>query len=164
MTPISVRPASWDPLPNSFKSSGRSDCVGGPDCLGVQQFVTMQESFQPYGGFASCDAVTFRLRYLSDQPLSVLARGIVSRTMLSVTWRGQILIPMFQFELATMSVKPACDNVCDELRTAMDGWELAHWFAAPNECLSGRSPVSMLQTHEVDVLQAARTDRFVIRG
>ena len=132
--------------------------------LDSRQFDAMSHAFRPHGGFAASDDVMRRLRPLSDQPLSMLARWIVSRTVLSVSWRDQSLLPMFQFDLADMSIKPACARVVAELKDVFDDWELALWFAAPNVWLDHAAPVALLADEEFAVLQAARADRFVARG
>jgi len=149
-----ARPPSRDDEPGlAFDAS-----IGGGD------FEALRRAYRPHGGFAGSEEISRRLRHVCDQPLSILARAIVSRSMLTVSWRGETLAPVFQFELADMSVRPACTRVFDELVRVYDNRELALWFAAPNAWLDGAAPVALLASDELAVLQAARADRFVARG
>ena len=168
MTTIRIRQTD-PPLRCGGLRAGLADIDDHPcrtmrEHIDSRQFDAMSHAFRPHGGFAGSDDVMRRLRPLSDQPLSMLARWIVSRTVLSVSWRDQSLLPMFQFELADMSVKPACARVVEELKDVFDDWELALWFAAPNVWLDHAAPVALLADEEFAVLQAARADRFVARG
>jgi hypothetical protein len=141
-----------------------SDCRDVRLRLERQQFETMSEAFRPHGGFVSGDAVTHRLRRLPDQPPPTFERWLVSRKVLSVRWRDQTLMPLFQFDLETMAIRPACTRVVDELKAVFNGWELALWFATPNTWLDCAKPVALLASDEFAVLQAARADRFISQG
>jgi hypothetical protein len=132
--------------------------------LGRQQFDAMCRAFRPHGGFVSGDEVMRCLRRNSERPLSILGRWIASRAVLNVWWRDQTPMPMFQFDLADMSVRPAYTRVAAELGAVFDDRELALWFAAPNAWLDDAAPVALLADDEFAVLQAARTDRFIARG
>ena len=124
----------------------------------------MDDAFRPHGGFVSGDEAAQRLRCRSDQPLSLIARWIVSHSVINVTWRGEALMPVFQFDLVDMSIRPSCARVIRELARVYDNWELASWFAAPNAWLAHATPVARIAHDEVGVLQAARADRFIARG
>jgi len=71
------------------------------------------------------------------------------------------LVPMFQFELRNLSVKPGLRQVLAELSTAFVGWALANWFVRPHGWLKDRRPVDLMDTDISQILAAARTDRFV---
>ena len=70
-------------------------------------------------------------------------------------------IPMFQFELRDLSVRPELRKMLAELRSVFDGWAIAVWFAQPNAWLQGRRPVDPVLPEFPAVLEAARTDRFI---
>jgi len=129
-------------------------------CVDQHEFTAMNQAFQPYGGFATCDEVMRRLRPLAIHPRSTLTRWIVSRSVVNVAWRDDTLLPAFQFDLEQMSVRPACVRVIDELACAFDDREVAMWFAQPNAWLDYAIPVTLLASDEFAVLQAARVDRF----
>ena len=73
-------------------------------------------------------------------------------------------MPLFQFDLADMSIRPDAAAVLAELVGTLDDWELARWFAEPNAWLRGRMPVEALALDAQAVLDAARADRFVAHG
>lgn len=154
------------PTPASLSPGGRLAALhcsprAGPDtCC----FDVMEHAFRPHGGFASADQVMRRLRRHADQPLSLLARWIVSRSVIHLSWREETLMPMFQFDLDDMSVRPSCIRVIAELAGVYDDWELALWFATPNAWLDHAAPVTCIASDGFAVLQAARTDRFIARG
>src|ERR1700761_1176700 len=154
---LTSRRESFDDLDRGCRDTPRTR-------LDHQQFEAMSAAFRPHGGFVNADDVTHRLRRLPEHPLSMLERWLVSRKVLNVWWRGQTLMPMFQFDLENMAVKQACARVVDELNAVFDDWELTLWFATPNTWLDGATPVALLASDAFAVLQAARADRFVSRG
>ena len=89
---------------------------------------------------------------------------IVGRQLLSLQWRGQLLMPMFQFHAADMSVHEVVTSVIEELGCALDDWELCAWFTQANGWLDDRRPIDLLVTGGAAVKQAARGDRFVTQG
>lgn len=129
-----------------------------------RQFLTMEAAFNRTGGLSSADEVVRLARGLHDQPVSELARWIVDRSIVAFDWQGMTLLPMFQFDLATMDRQPGLVPVLAELRSAYDDWELASWFARPNPWLGGRTPAESLTAEPAAVLDAARADRFVAKG
>ena len=151
---------SRSPFPNG-------GCGGHCDIrarLDGRDFEAMSHAFRPHGGFVDGNEVVRRLRRQSDQPLSTLGRWIASRGVVNVSWRDQILMPLFQFDLEDMSIRPACTRIAGELKDVFDDWELALWFAAPNAWLDFAAPVALVASDEFAVRQAARTDRFIARG
>ncbi|MEO8059201.1 MAG: hypothetical protein ABI671_12830 [Burkholderiales bacterium] len=127
-------------------------------------FTALLAAFRATGGTARGDDVA---RLLEDHGLGNfigLARLIANGDVFGFDWRGVLWIPMFQFELRDLSVKPATHHVLAELGSGFDGWSCATWFARPNSLLNFRIPVDLLATDLADVLQAARTDRFIAVG
>jgi len=129
-----------------------------------RQFVEMERSFAAHGGFASDDEIARRLRQYHDQPLSLLARWIVDRSIISIVWRSRRLIPRFQFDLSDMSLRLETRHVVSELSAIFDDWELTLWCASPNTWLRNKTPVDLFADEPLRVLHAARADRFVARG
>lgn len=135
-----------------------------PSDLADRQVHAMLAGYRKSGGVADGDAVASLLRLRFDQPMSLLARWIVSRQVVSFTWRGQTQLPLFQFELDRMAVRESVRTVVAELSMAFDDWDLASWFAQPNSWLGGAVPADAIE-HDLDsVLHAARADRFVAMG
>jgi hypothetical protein len=116
------------------------------------------------GGLVSGDELTLLLRRRTSQPISMLARWIVERRVVSFGWQGEYLVPMFQFDRADMGVRRPVSAVLDEFDGTLDDWELATWFALPNTWLGDDTPVDVLPRDPHTVLQAARADRFIARG
>jgi hypothetical protein len=136
----------------------------GFQCLADRQIELMNVAFRDHGGILSGDAVAERLRPMFSQPISMLARWIVARSVVSLAWQGHTMIPMFQFQPCDLSIRSSFSRVLDELKDTFDNWELGLWFATPNTWLDDRAPVDCLDENWIDVVQAARADRFIVRG
>ncbi len=126
-------------------------------------FVTLLRHCKPHGGLGRGDEVAERFVQCGGE-LSLLARWIVERRVLSVEWRSELWLPWFQFQTQTMALKPVVQRVRDELGQAFDAWQLAHWFAEPNCWLSDRAPMALIDSEPEEVVNAARADRFVALG
>jgi hypothetical protein len=129
----------------------------------VQNRATV-DAYRRAGGLLSGDEVAALLREHSPEPISLLARWIVTRRVVSIVWQSQTLIPMFQFDRADMSLRLGPTRVVDELADTFDAWELAAWFVEPNSWLQDAAPVDVIDFDLPAVLQAARADRFIARG
>ena len=127
-------------------------------CLGLMH------AFRATGGVVSGDSLAMQLRRRWDQPLSLLARWIVNRQVLSFECHSQTLLPMFQFDASGTTVHPGLRPVMAELIDVFDDRELVDWFATPSCWLSGESPVAVFANDLPAVLRAARADRFVATG
>jgi hypothetical protein len=129
-----------------------------------RQFLVMQHAFHLTGGMVSGDEMARLLRRHSDQPISMLARWIVAREAVSFEWKSQTLLPLFQFDLSNMSLRPSVTAIVRELADVFDDLPLALWFAEPNAWLADSSPVDVVAVDPAAVLEAARADRFIARG
>jgi hypothetical protein len=128
------------------------------------QLATVHRAFDLAGGFETGDEVALRLRGHSAQPISMLARWIVNREVISFQSHLQTMLPLFQFDPATMTMQPKVSAIIGELRDVFNDWELALWFAEPNAWLDDRAPVEVCALDSWAALRAARADRFVARG
>ncbi len=135
-----------------------------PGSISDEQSAFLQRAFQRSGGLASGDELALFLRSHCDQPVSMLARWIVRREVLSVVWRSQTLVPMFQFELIRCSVRAGVPETIAELTAAFDDVEIITWFAKPNCWLADAAPADVVQADMPAVLHAARADRFIALG
>lgn len=127
-------------------------------------FAALRAAFRATGGTARGDDVARLLEGHGLGDFIGLARLIANRAVFGFDWCSVMWIPMFQFELRDLSVKPATQQVLAEWGAGFDGWSCATWFARPNPCLNFRIPVDLLATDLAEVLQAARTDRFIAIG
>ena len=124
----------------------------------------MQRTFVDTGGIVTGDQLVDLLRKRASQPISVLARWIVARQVVSLSSRGNLLIPLFQFDVRSMALLVCMQPILGELVGAFDDWELAQWFATPNTLTDDLAPAEMVRHEERAVLEAARCDRFLLRG
>jgi len=138
--------------------------VRSVDQLQERQYRFMQAAFERTGGLVSGTELAHRLGRSCDQPISRLARWIVDRTIVSLEWRSAIHVPMFQFEARTMVPREPVLSVLAELRDVFDGWQTALWFSEPNYWLGGHCPLEEVRQDPSSVIEAARADRFLIRG
>ncbi|MBC7990416.1 MAG: hypothetical protein H7Y19_12650 [Luteimonas sp.] len=123
----------------------------------------MKSAFLPTGGILAGDCVAHIMRRGFDQPISTLARWIVNRDVVAFEERGELWVPMFQFN-PDLQVRPGVRKVIEELRGVFDEWELVDWFARPNSSLCGENPASVVLCNERAVLEAAMVDRFIATG
>ena len=132
--------------------------------LADHQYLAVARAYASSGGIAGCEEMVGLLRCCHDQPISVLARWIVGRAVVCFEWRATTLLPIFQFDVADMTIRPQVSDVLSELRDTFDDREVALWFAQPNAWIDGRAPVDVLRIDPVSVLDAARADRYIARG
>jgi hypothetical protein len=122
----------------------------------------VMETFVQYAGVRRDHEVEEMLRPHTNQTLSVLARWIVQRRIVSFERAAQRWIPLFQFDLASMTVRADVAAVIAELANVLDDEELAEWFAQPSALLRGQAPIQVAGSG--DLLDAARAERFLIAG
>jgi len=120
-------------------------------------FVLMLETYRPTGGTLRADDLVHLLEGQHQGDCSSLARLIVAGAVSGFKWHGDLWIPMFQFDLRDLSLKPSPGQVRAELGPAFYGWTAAAWFARRNRELAGQRPVNLLDTQLATVLEAART-------
>ena len=130
-----------------------------------QQFLSLLQSFRPSGGVSRSQGVTDLLFSRCGQDVGTLARWIVRGEVVHFDWQHDTWLPLFQFDLTTMTPHPSVAGVLKELAGVFDPWETAHWFASPCLALRGRTPANAVAGAAASdaqaVLQAARYDRFV---
>jgi hypothetical protein len=134
------------------------------DLPGDRDVAAMRAAYRATGGIARGEDLA---RWLEEHELGdfvTLARLIVSGAIFSFEWQDGFWIPMFQFDLHDLSVRPGPQQVLAELAADFDGWSLAVWFAKPNSWLADRRPVDLLASNLDAVRQAARADRFIAAG
>ncbi len=129
-----------------------------------RDFIVMLAAYRATGGIARTDDLARMLNEHRRAGLDGLAGLIADGTVFGFEWRSEFWLPMFQFEPRDLSVKPAPRQVVEELTDEFDGWALAVWFAQPNSWLHDRRPVDLLDSQLGQVLEAARTDRFIAAG
>ncbi len=116
------------------------------------------------GGVATGNDVAERLRVTVRQPLSVLARWIVDRHVITFACGARPMLPLFQFDFNQGCVRGGAAAVLSELTAVMSDDEVARWFSLPNTWLNGSVPAQTLLIDVPGVVAAARADRFVAKG
>ena len=134
-----------------------------PSC-NEREFAHMHEVYLRNGGLASGDSLAYRLRERCDQPISMLARWVVNRSVVAFEWRAALRIPLFQFSDDLTVLHPAVTAVMRELTDVLTDWEIAAWFASPNPWLLDQPPCEVIRHDPAEVIGAARAARFVVHG
>lgn len=127
-------------------------------------FIGMLSAYRASGGLARGDPLGRLLDDWQCGDFISLARLIASEEIFSFRWHGDSWVPMFQFDLRDLSVRPGPRQAVVELRPVFDDWGVAVWFVQPNSWLHGQPPLDLLDSDLPAVLQAARGDRFIAAG
>lgn len=170
-----LRPFSETPASTWFNDTlvqAPSPSVQEADGMPACHWMATASAFADTGGLISGDELATRIREqcLLDtslkvsEPVSLVARWIVSRAVVSIDSPWGHMLPMFQFDLPRASLYPGVAIVLAELGGVLDGAELALWFVTPNEWLHGERPALAMQTMLQAVRHAARADRYVALG
>lgn len=131
---------------------------------GEREFRALCSAYRNSGGMLRGDDLARLLEDHRCGDFVSLARFITRHEIFAFDWRDSVWVPMFQFDLRDLSIRPVPQRVLAELGGVFDGWGLASWFAQPNAWLRGARPVDLLDTDPAHVLRAARADRFVTRA
>lgn len=131
-----------------------------------RDFAVLRDAYRASGGIARGDDLARMLNERQCGDFVSLAMLILAREVFAFQWQQSFWVPMFQFDLHDLAVKPSVNAraVLLELVDQFDGWELALWFAQPSHWLHGARPVDLLNSNLAEVLEAARTDRFIAAG
>jgi len=129
-----------------------------------RRWMSIAAAFATTGGLVSGDELAdlIREQALRDaqlqisQPVSLVARWIVSGMAISMDSPWGIVLPLFQFDLPRAALHPEVPMVCAELRGVLAGPEVALWFVTPNEWLQGERPALALRARLSEVRRAAR--------
>ncbi|MDR7093722.1 hypothetical protein [Hydrogenophaga laconesensis] len=143
-----------------------------PGAVSPFQWMTTASAFSDTGGLVNGDELAELIREhsllnaqsLPAQPVSMVARWIVSRSVVVIDSPWGHVLPLFQFDLPRATVHPAMPMVLAELGGVLEGAELALWFVTPNEWLGGERPAIAMQNTLQAVRHAARADRYVALG
>ena len=136
------------------------------------QWLSTCAAFADPGGMASGGELAQRLVRSASQAggasdgraSSLVARWILSRAVVTVLGPHGWMLPLFQFDLATATLKPSMAPVLSALHGVFDEAELALWFVSSNHWLEGDRPAMVMHKNLPGVLHAARADRYVARG
>lgn len=122
----------------------------------------LMDRYGAHGGLASTDEIIGLMRPWWRQPISMLAKWIVGRKVVSFAWRTQILLPLFQFERPRMTPHQGVAEAALELADLMDDEGLAAWFVRPSEWLAQAVPIDRVVSNPDAVAAAARDTRVAL--
>lgn len=129
-----------------------------------QGFAALLVAYRNSGGTARSDDVDRLLEDYRMGHFDSVSTLVATDELFGFEWRSIQWIPMFQFELRDLSIKPATGLVLAELGGGFNGWERAAWFAQRNSWLNDQRPVDLIDHETAEVLGAARADRFIAVG
>ena len=119
-------------------------------------------SYGAHGGLASTDEVVGLMRPHWRQPISILAKWIIGRKVVSFTSRTQFVLPVFQFARPRMTPYDAVGDCSIELGDLIGVEAFAAWFVRPCEWLGQRMPVDLLSNDPDAVVDAASRTRLAL--
>jgi hypothetical protein len=122
------------------------------------------DEYVAHGGVASPDEIITLMRPHWRQPISILARWIFGRKVVSFSWRMQMLLPVFQFAQPRMTPNQAIADCSLEFGELMDDDGFAAWFVRPCMWLDRKMPVDLLPDDPDAVVDAASKTRFALMG
>ena len=158
--------ADFEPA-NASRCSNHTPRPGNTSGARQLAIISHQEvvhAFNRTGGIFPADEVESLLEGKVERPLSNLARWLAAREVVSFPWQSRIMVPLFQFNLVDMTLRPGVSQVTFELIDIFDDWDMTCWFVRPNSSLGGATPLDLMETNQPAVRQAARLDRFLVRG
>lgn len=155
-------PVSTDGDHRSFTHSSieRDACVFSEQ-PNARDFEMLLTAYLWSGGMARSLDVARHLAERQGAHFSSLERLLATKAVFAFEWRGNLWLPMFQFESKEMFVKPASRQVLAALAGVFDSWTIACWFQEPNLWLQGRRPIDQLDVNPMAVVAAARGDRYI---
>lgn len=112
--------------------------------------------YQRFGGVRTGDEIAYLLSETVEQAISVVAKWVVAQRVVFLSFEGQLLLPMFQFERERLALRPSVVGAIDELMPRMGSKEIAAWFVTPEPSLGGCRPIEALEVDPVAVRCAAR--------
>jgi hypothetical protein len=142
----------------------RAQAAKPPAANDPHRWMSIAAAFADTGGLVSGDELAdlIRQQALRDaqlqvsQPVSLVARWIVSGMAVAMDSPWGIVLPLFQFDLQRAVLHPEVPMVCAELGGVLEGPKLGLWFVTPNEWLEGERPALALRSRLSEVRRAAR--------
>lgn len=109
------------------------------------------------GGLTTGDHLAWLMSDCVEQAVSVVARWIVANRVVCLKTQGQLLLPWFQFDRTSMTLRPEVVAVVDALHEWLDDGGVASWFVTPHTELEGQWPLRALRLYPSAVLNVARS-------
>ncbi len=166
----------WTPqtvaVPHRVDGQGSPDAVHGvvTDPSGMPssteyRLAEMRMAFAASGGLLTVGELANGNDPVSQARFAQIAKGISTREIIGFMWQSEPWVPMFQFEAQSRLLpRRALQPLFQLLVPLYDAWEMANWFARPNQWLSGLRPVDQCTNHLEAVLDVAHLEYFIATG
>ena len=122
-------------------------------------FVAMLLAYRPSGGMVNGEELGQLLVNYQQSSAVGLADLLTSHQIFGFAWRNIFWIPMFQFELRNLTIRPESRLILVDLAKSFDEWGTATWFVQPNSCLDDQKPIDLFDSDFSSVLEAARSEK-----
>lgn len=145
---------------NVHTSPGRCPVACVPSAPSKVAALSSDEVLRRYAEqdeLVTADQLASLLSERVDQAVSLVARWIVGRRVVSLSLNGYLQLPLFQFHRETLAPRPEMIAILDVLSAQLDEEAVAAWFVTPNPELEGHWPLRLLLRDSLAVLRAART-------
>lgn len=164
---ISTNPLTqWTPSPvvDVQREVAESSSVTAPGAV-TESWTAMRMAFAASGGLLTVGELADGNDPDSQARFAQIAKGISTREIIGFMWQSEPWVPMFQFETG-LPVMPrrALQPLFKLLIPLYEPWEMANWFARPNQWLSGSRPVDECVAHLEAVLDVAHLEHFIATG
>ena len=131
----------------------------GPSNLADHQFIEMMDAYRQSGGLARLQELASLRGSGAPVDIANLANCISRRELICFEWQSYAWLPLFQFDLSDMTLRPQLQRIVAELSCIYNPWEVAFWFTQPKPWLSDRAPADTAALEFATLLQHARADR-----
>lgn len=150
-------------LPGAANGQCSDQCKS--QCSAPHRMAGMRIAFTGSGGLRSVGELAHRHDAHSRTRFAHIARWIATREIIGFMWQAEPWVPMFQFDAGPrLQPRRALQPLFGLLVPLYDAWEMANWFARPNQWLSGHRPVDDCAGHLSSVLDVAHLEHFIATG
>lgn len=129
------------------------------------RMTAMRTAFEASGGLLTVGELANGSEPHRKIRFAQIAKGIAAREIIGFMWQSEPWVPMFQFDTQSrLQPRPALQPLFRLLVPLYDAWEMANWFARPNQWLSGLKPVDACVSRLQAVLDVAHLEHFIATG
>jgi hypothetical protein len=121
-------------------------------------FVGLLDAYRKHGGLSRIDVLPAGGRFCCHGQNRLVQDLLHDGEIFGFPWNDSTWLPLFQFDMGSLSIETKPKLVTSSLGHGMDGWALAIWFVEPNAMLESHCPIECLGSRLSDVLYAARAN------
>lgn len=162
-TVVAPHHVSRQGLPGSIH--GEVTAASDPAPSTKYRLAEMRMAFASSGGLLTVGELADGHDPHSRARFARIAKGIATREIIGFMWQSEPWVPMFQFESRSRLLpRHALQPLFKLLVPLYDAWDMANWFARPNQWLSELRPVDQCTGHLAAVLDVAHLEHFIATG